>query len=69
MDLRHVYSKNLRILGTNLGSVSELKQIVAEMAEGRLCPAIDAPFPQSNARAAVQYLHDRKNKGKVLLLA
>ena len=69
VDLRHVYSKNLRILGTNLGSVSELKQIVAEMAEGRLCPAIDATFPQSNARAAVQYLHDRKNKGKVLLLA
>jgi NADPH:quinone reductase-like Zn-dependent oxidoreductase len=69
VDLRHVYSKNLRILGTNLGSVSELRQIVAEMAEGRLLPAIDKTFPQSNARAAVQYLHDRKNKGKVLLLA
>jgi NADPH:quinone reductase-like Zn-dependent oxidoreductase len=69
VDLRHVYSKNLRILGTNLGSVPELRQIVAEMTEGRLCPAIDTTFPQSNARAAVQYLHDRKNKGKVLLLA
>jgi len=69
VDLRHVYSKNLRIMGTNLGSVSELRQIVAEMAEGRLLPAVDKTFPQSNARAAVQYLHDRKNKGKVLLLA
>ena len=68
VDLRHVYSKNLRILGTNLGSVSELRLIVAEMAEGRLLPAIDKTFPQSNARAAVQYLHDRKNRGKVLLL-
>jgi NADPH:quinone reductase-like Zn-dependent oxidoreductase len=63
-----VYSKNLRILGTNLGSVSELRLIVGEMAEGRLLPAIDKTFPQSNARAAVQYLHDRKNRGKVLLL-
>ena len=69
VDLRHVYSKNLRIVGTNLGTVSELRQIVAEMAEGRLLPAIDRTFAQSNARAAVQYLHDRKNKGKVLLLA
>ncbi len=68
VDLRHVYSKNLRILGTNLGSVSELRLIVGEMAEGRLLPAIDKTFPQSNARAAVQYLHDRKNRGKILLL-
>jgi NADPH:quinone reductase-like Zn-dependent oxidoreductase len=68
VDLRHVYSKNLRIIGTNLGSVGELRMIVGEMAEGRLLPAIDKTFPQSNARAAVQYLHDRKNRGKVLLL-
>jgi NADPH:quinone reductase-like Zn-dependent oxidoreductase len=69
LDLRQVYSKNLRILGTNLGSLLELRQIVAELAQGRLRPAIDRSFPQSNARAAVQYLHDRQNKGKVLLLA
>jgi NADPH:quinone reductase-like Zn-dependent oxidoreductase len=69
VDLRHVYSKNLRILGTNLGSILEMRQIVAEMAQGRLLPAIDRTFPQSNARAAVQYLHDRKNKGKVLLVS
>jgi NADPH:quinone reductase-like Zn-dependent oxidoreductase len=69
LDLRHVYSKNLRILGTNLGSLLELRQIVAELAQGRLLPAIDRTFPQSNARAGVQYLHDRQNKGKVLLVA
>jgi NADPH:quinone reductase-like Zn-dependent oxidoreductase len=69
LDLRHVYSKNLRILGTNLGSLLELRQIVAELAQGRLRPAIDRTFPQSNARAGVQYLHDRQNKGKVLLVA
>jgi NADPH:quinone reductase-like Zn-dependent oxidoreductase len=69
VDLRHVYSKNLRIIGTNLGSILEMRQIVSEMAQGRLLPAIDRTFPHSNARAAVQYLHDRKNKGKVLLVA
>ena len=68
LDLRHVYSKNLRVVGTNLGSILELRHIVAEMAQGRLLPAIDRRFPQSNARAAVQYLHERKNKGKVLLV-
>ena len=28
LDLRHVYSKNLRILGTNLGSILELRTLL-----------------------------------------
>jgi len=38
------------------------------VADGRLKPAIDHTFPLKDARAAVQYLLDRKNKGKVLLI-
>jgi NADPH:quinone reductase-like Zn-dependent oxidoreductase len=68
MDLRHVYSKNLRILGTNLGSILELRTIVDYMAEGRLRAIVDRTFPLREARAAVQYLSDRKNRGKLLLL-
>src|SRR5213595_852510 len=68
LDLRHVYSKNLRILGTNLGSIVELRTILDYVAQGTLKPVIDRSFPLSNARAAVQYVLDRKNKGKVLLV-
>ncbi len=68
LDLRHVYSKNLRIVGTNLGSILELRTILDYVARGALGPAIDRSFPLSNARAAVQYVLDRKNKGKVLLV-
>ena len=68
MDLRHVYSKNLRILGTNLGSITELRTVLDHVAEGRLKPNVDRAFPLENARAAVQYVLDRKNKGKVLLI-
>jgi NADPH:quinone reductase-like Zn-dependent oxidoreductase len=68
LDLRHVYSKNLRIVGTNLGSILELRTILDHVADGRLKPVIDRTFPLSNARAAVQYVLDRKNKGKVLLV-
>src|SRR5439155_493509 len=28
LDLRHVYSKNLRIVGTNLGSIAELRTVL-----------------------------------------
>ena len=35
---------------------------------GRLRPVIDRAFPLKDARAAVQHVLDRKNKGKVLLV-
>ena len=68
LDLRHVYSKNLKILGTNLGSILELRTILDYMVAGRLKPVIDRTFALKDARAAVQHVLDRKNKGKVLLV-
>jgi NADPH:quinone reductase-like Zn-dependent oxidoreductase len=68
LDLRHVYSKNLKILGTNLGSIPELRTILDLIATGRLNPVIDRTFSLKEARVAVQYLLDRKTKGKVLLV-
>jgi NADPH:quinone reductase-like Zn-dependent oxidoreductase len=68
LDLRHVYSKNLRIVGTNLGSILELRTLLDYVIDGRLKPVIDRAFPLADARAAVQHVLDRKNKGKVLLV-
>lgn len=68
LDLRHVYSKNLRIVGTNLGSILELGTVIEYVAAGRLRPVVDRVFPLRDARAAVQHVLDRQNKGKVLLV-
>ncbi|HSE93625.1 MAG TPA: zinc-binding dehydrogenase [Methylomirabilota bacterium] len=68
LDLRHVYSKNLRVLGTNLGTILELGQVLDHLVDGRLQPVIDRTFPLRDAAAAVQYMVDRKNRGKVLLV-
>ena len=68
LDLRHVYSKNLKVLGTNLGSILELRTLLEYVADGRLKPVIDRAFSLTAARAAVQHVLDRKNKGKVLLV-
>ena len=68
LDLRHVYSKNLKVLGTNLGSILELKTLLEHVVEGRLKPVVDRVFPLPDARAAVQHVLDRKNKGKVVLV-
>jgi NADPH:quinone reductase-like Zn-dependent oxidoreductase len=68
LDLRHVYSKNLRVVGTNLGSILELQTVLEHLVDGRLKPVIDRVFPLKDARAAVQRVLDRKNMGKVLLV-
>ncbi len=48
--------------------IQELKTLLDHVADGRLKPAIDRTFPLQEARAAVQYVLDRKNKGKALLI-
>ena len=68
LDLRHVYSKNLRIVGTNLGSIVELRTLLDYVADGRLKPVIDRVFPLKEAGAAVQHVLDRRNRGKVLVV-
>ncbi|HMH51605.1 MAG TPA: zinc-binding dehydrogenase [Candidatus Acidoferrum sp.] len=68
LDLRHVYSKNLSVMGTNLGSLPEFRTMLEHLADGRLRPVVDRAFPLSDARGAVQHVLDRRNKGKVLLL-
>jgi NADPH:quinone reductase-like Zn-dependent oxidoreductase len=68
MDLRHVYSKNLQIRGTNLGSILELRTLLDHVAAGHLKALVDRAFPLKDARAAFRYVLDRRNKGKVLLL-
>ncbi|MGH7907819.1 MAG: zinc-binding dehydrogenase [Candidatus Binataceae bacterium] len=68
MDLRHVYSKNLRILGANLGSISELRTVLDFAAAGRLRPVVDRVFPLAETREAVRYLAERRNRGKVVLV-
>src|SRR5216117_290761 len=66
LDLRHVYSKNLRIVGTNLGTILELQQVLDHVGAGRLAPVIDRAFALKDTRTAVRHMLDRKNKGKVL---
>ena len=68
LDLRHVYSKNLRIIGSNLGTILELATLLGFVREGRLKPVVDQVFALSDAREAVRYLAERRNRGKVIMV-
>jgi NADPH:quinone reductase-like Zn-dependent oxidoreductase len=67
LDLRYVFSRELRILGAKMGSLWEFHEVVRLVAAGKLKPVVDATFPLEEARGAHEYLASRKQFGKVVL--
>ncbi|MCS6288513.1 MAG: zinc-binding dehydrogenase [Nitrospira sp.] len=67
LDLRYVYSRQLTIKGSYMGSQSELLKAAHLVGQGRLQPVIDRTFPLSEAKAAQEYLLNRKFFGKIVL--
>jgi NADPH:quinone reductase-like Zn-dependent oxidoreductase len=67
-DLRHVFYRQLQILGSTMGSKTDFPQIVEYLAQSKLKAVIGKSFPLSQSRAAMDYLSDRKQFGKVILM-
>lgn len=67
-------SENRAVVGVHLGRLrpetirQEYEALFRYFAEGRIHPYVDKTYPLAQAPAAHQYIHDRKNVGKVLLI-
>src|SRR5437762_5458666 len=64
IDLRFVYSRQLSILGSYMGTMGELHEVLKHVFTGRLKPVVDRTFPLKEARAAHEYMErsqDRKS--------
>lgn len=67
--------KNVAVIGVHLGQLRsraalvrrELGEIFRLYGEGKIKPVIGKTFPLEQGAAAHQYIHDRKNIGKVIL--
>lgn len=68
LDVRFFYMRHLTLLGSYMGARKDLDAVTALVAARKLTPIIDRTFPLSEARAAQQWMEDRKNFGKILLL-
>ena len=69
IDLRYVYSKRLKILGSRMGNLAEMREVWKLVADGRLKPVVDMTFPLADARLAHERLESRGQFGKVVLVA
>jgi len=67
IDLRFVYSRQLSILGSYMGTMGELHDVLKHVFSGKLKPVVDRAFPLKDARVAHEYLQESKMFGKIVL--
>jgi NADPH:quinone reductase-like Zn-dependent oxidoreductase len=67
LDLRFLFSKQFSFLGSYMGTMGDLHEVLKHVVSGKIKGVVDSTFPLSEARAA----HDRMEKsqmfGKIVL--
>ena len=67
IDLRFLFSRQLSLLGSYMGTKDELRTVLKLVAQGRLKPVVDKVFRLEQCATAHQYLEDGKQFGKIVL--
>ena len=67
IDLRHLFARQLRLLGSYMGTMGEFHEVLSHVFAGRLQPVVDRVFPLSEIRAAHEYLEKSQMFGKVVV--
>jgi NADPH:quinone reductase-like Zn-dependent oxidoreductase len=67
-DLRHVFFRQISILGSTMGTAGDLLEVLRFVGEGKLRPVVDRTLPLAEARAGQELLSDRAQFGKIVLV-
>ena len=67
LDLRHLFAKQLNLLGSYMGTAGELLQVLTYVFHGTLKPVVDKTYPLREAKAAHERIEKREQFGKVVL--
>lgn len=66
-DLRQVFYRHLTLLGSFMGSKSELLEAMKFVRDGKIHGVVDRVLPLSEARRAHELIEDRAQFGKIVL--
>ncbi len=67
IDLRFLYSRQLSVFGSYMGTMGDLREVLGHVFAGRLKPIVDRTFPLSEIRAAHEYMEHSQMFGKIVL--
>jgi NADPH:quinone reductase-like Zn-dependent oxidoreductase len=66
-DLRVLFAKQLSFLGSYMGTMGELHEVLKHVFGGKLKPVVDKTFPLREARAAHERMEKSQQFGKIVL--
>src|SRR5271169_7241354 len=67
VDLRHLFARQLSVLGSYMGTMGELHEVLGHVFAGRLKPVVDRVFPLKDLRAAHELLENSQMFGKIVV--
>lgn len=67
VDLRFLFSRQLSLLGSFMGTMGELHEVLGHIFAGRLKPVVDRTFALRDARSAHEYMEQSRMFGKIVL--
>ena len=67
IELRYLFARQLRLLGSYMGTMGELNEVLGHIFAGRLKPVVDRTFPLSEIPMAHEYLAKSQMIGKVVV--
>src|SRR5271170_2897608 len=67
IDLRHLFARQLSLLGSYMGTMADLYEVLGHVFAGKLKPVVDRVFPLKDLRAAHEYLEKSQMFGKIVV--
>jgi len=67
IDLRHLFGRQLSLLGSYMGTMGELHEVLGHVFAGRLKPVVDRVFPLNELRTAHELLEKSQMFGKIVV--
>jgi NADPH:quinone reductase-like Zn-dependent oxidoreductase len=67
LDLRHLFARQLSLLGSYMGRFAELEAAAPLLFDGRVTPVIDEVMPLARAADAQRRLEEKAQFGKIVL--
>lgn len=67
IDLRYIFSKQISIIGSTMGSRGDFQTIIALLRDGKIRPVIDSVLPLSEGKEAYRRMEEGKQLGKIVL--
>jgi NADPH:quinone reductase-like Zn-dependent oxidoreductase len=67
IDLRHIFFRQVEVLGSTMGSKADLLAVLGHVAAGRINPVVHEVLPLALAADAHRVLEERRAFGKVVL--